>query len=187
MHIRTTQNRADMGAAMLVVYAKQLHQEDEDARTNMIDLLADLMHCAKAEEFEFGHAILTAKMHFDAEVHETNDDPAEAPDQPPLFPCPCTECVYLRKLNQPTHHGNQPLYGCETCGCTDIESSTWVNMNTREEIGGDAPTDSIFCPQCEADCTAHEVPASKSYVPPPAHGDDIPLPAADPIEAARHK
>lgn len=39
-------------------------------------------------------------------------------------------------------------YACPVCGCTDVETQTWVKTNTNE------PTDCVdneeyFCPRCE--------------------------------------
>ena len=39
-------------------------------------------------------------------------------------------------------------YACADCGCTDVEVSAWVNVNTSIDTGDDGPTDQTYCPQC---------------------------------------
>jgi len=41
---------------------------DDDARTNLIDLLADAMHWCRAKSVSFHHALLTAEQHLAAET-----------------------------------------------------------------------------------------------------------------------
>ena len=38
---------------------------------------------------------------------------------------------------------------CPECGCTDVECTAWVCVNSDEVSCGDAPSDNAWCPQCE--------------------------------------
>ena len=41
------------------------------------------------------------------------------------------------------------LYACPECGCTDVEVTAWINVNTSEISGSDGPLETAWCPQCE--------------------------------------
>ena len=41
------------------------------------------------------------------------------------------------------------LYACPECGCTDIETSAWIHVNTGTNTEGEGPSSYDFCPQCE--------------------------------------
>lgn len=40
-------------------------------------------------------------------------------------------------------------YACPECGCTDVECTAWISVNSEQVSSGDAPTDNAWCPQCE--------------------------------------
>jgi hypothetical protein len=40
-------------------------------------------------------------------------------------------------------------YCCPECGCTDIQQSAWVYVNTNTPTDDEGPTDGFFCPICE--------------------------------------
>jgi hypothetical protein len=48
---------------------------------------------------------------------------------------------------------------CEVCYCPQLQATSWYEMNTGEDTGGDPPRDDVYCPNCETDtCSieAHE-------------------------------
>ncbi len=45
--------------------------------------------------------------------------------------------------------GGEKLFACHVCGCTDVETLDWVDVNTGKLTGGD-PCGENFCPQCDA-------------------------------------
>jgi hypothetical protein len=40
---------------------------------------------------------------------------------------------------------------CDECGCTDIQATAWIHLNTGAVLSDDGPTDQIWCPQCDAE------------------------------------
>jgi hypothetical protein len=40
------------------------------------------------------------------------------------------------------------LWACDYCGCTDVEESAWISMNTGKCTGDEGPTDQNWCPEC---------------------------------------
>lgn len=71
------EERANDGEEAIKYFAKRVHQEDEDLKTNMTDLLADLMHLADFEDINFEEIFHTAKDHFDTEKAEEGEEENE--------------------------------------------------------------------------------------------------------------
>jgi hypothetical protein len=60
---------------------------------------------------------------------------------------------------------NGPYYGCEACGCTDIEYQCWVELNTGKPTD-DCGSLNVWCPQCDdAESRSVEVDRLKPYDP----------------------
>jgi hypothetical protein len=68
----------------------------------------------------------------------------------------------ISKKFPPFDPGAKPrkIYECAECGCTEIQSTAWIVMNTGEDAGGDAPTEQVWCPDCNADSEAIESDAA---------------------------
>lgn len=41
------------------------------------------------------------------------------------------------------------LFACPDCGCTDIQTSAWVEVNGCSVVNDEGPLDTVYCPQCE--------------------------------------
>ena len=50
-----------------------------------------------------------------------------------------------------TQEPSPPFYACPDCGCTDIETSAWVSVNTNKPTNDEGPTDEVYCPQCDSE------------------------------------
>ena len=48
-----------------------------------------------------------------------------------------------------------PFYACPDCGCTDVETSAWINVNTGQPTNDEGPLDAVFCPQCDQEVGKH--------------------------------
>lgn len=44
-----------------------------------------------------------------------------------------------------------PLMACPECGCTDVQTSAWIEVNGESVVNDEGPLDTVFCPQCEHD------------------------------------
>lgn len=59
------------------------------------------------------------------------------------------------------HNGCIQLWACQVCGCTDVQETAWISMNTGEPDGGEGPLEQHWCPECcdhtEVDRTATEL------------------------------
>ena len=42
---------------------------------------------------------------------------------------------------------------CGACGSDQIQSTAWVVHNTGEIVQSEGPTDDVWCPDCDAECT----------------------------------
>lgn len=60
----TNADRVEWGEAAI---ATEIAQTGTDRETALVDLLADLMHWARAENQSFDDALSTARMHFEEE------------------------------------------------------------------------------------------------------------------------
>lgn len=49
-----------------------------------------------------------------------------------------------------------PRLLCSECGCEDIQATAWIHANTGEVLNDDGPTDQLWCPECEEDCSSIE-------------------------------
>lgn len=58
---------------------------------------------------------------------------------------PISEITHFEEFN------GTALYACKVCGCTDVECSAWITVNTEELSSSDGPVDNCWCPQCEHD------------------------------------
>ena len=38
---------------------------------------------------------------------------------------------------------------CAECGCTEVQETAWIYMNTGKNSGDDAPHDNHYCPDCD--------------------------------------
>ena len=53
---------------------------------------------------------------------------------------------------------NPPVYfACPECGCTDVQETAWVEINSGKVMDDEGPTEQAFCPQCEAGGFANEM------------------------------
>jgi hypothetical protein len=57
---------------------------------------------------------------------------------------------------QPRQETKLPLLRCSACGSDDIQATAWIHANTGEVINDDGPTDQLWCPDCESDCSTIE-------------------------------
>ena len=39
-------------------------------------------------------------------------------------------------------------WACDKCGCTDVQETAWIHMNTGENTGDEGPLNRHWCPQC---------------------------------------
>lgn len=46
------------------------------------------------------------------------------------------------------------LYCCPDCGCTDIQETAWIYVNSGECTQDEGPLEELYCPQCEQDTGA---------------------------------
>ena len=85
--------------------------------------------------------------------------------QIPMEENPCSPSHWAwawRDAENATQDPNgEKLWACQECGCTDVQEPAWIEMNTGELTGDEAPTDRHYCPQCgdgeaEVDQTADE-------------------------------
>ena len=57
----------------------------------------------------------------------------------------------LRQSGSDGSAGQGPLQACPDCGCTDIQTSAWVEVNGCSVINDEGPLDTVWCPQCDND------------------------------------
>ena len=57
---------------------------------------------------------------------------------------------------QPRQKEKFPRFLCGECGSADIQSTAWTVVNTGEVVNDDGPTDQIWCPDCEQECSTLE-------------------------------
>ena len=80
------------------------------------------------------------------------------------------QSIYCRDCGLDELHGkwvwrerSGVLWGCEECGCTDIEHQSWVDANTGE-VTDDCGSRDVWCPQCEcSEARCEEVERLKPY------------------------
>ena len=63
-------------AVRAVTALKQYMDADFDEPTNIIDLLADLMHYAAQQDIDFDQCLETAEIHFNTETEEEDNPQA---------------------------------------------------------------------------------------------------------------
>ena len=51
---------------------------------------------------------------------------------------------------------NSRRFLCGECGSADIQATAWIHVNTGEVVNDEGPTDQLWCPDCEADCSTLE-------------------------------
>lgn len=57
---------------------------------------------------------------------------------------------------QPPQGSASARFMCGECGSTDIQGTAWVTVNSGEVVEDDGPTDQIWCPECDHDCSTVE-------------------------------
>jgi hypothetical protein len=43
----------------------------------------------------------------------------------------------------------EEIYVCKECGSEDVEETAWVKVNGKKVVGGDGPSDEVWCPICQ--------------------------------------
>ena len=80
MEEETNQKRAERGEAVIKTYDLLIDQFGEVDETLVSDVLADMMHCCKANEIDIEGTVERAFIHFHEEVWEEEQDKQRGDD-----------------------------------------------------------------------------------------------------------
>jgi hypothetical protein len=80
MEKETNQKRAERGEAVIKTYDLLIDQFGEVDETIVSDVLADMMHCCKANKIDIEGAVERAFRHFQEEVWEEEQDKQRGDD-----------------------------------------------------------------------------------------------------------
>jgi hypothetical protein len=57
----------------------------------------------------------------------------------------------IYKLRTGKSRQQEKYFACQECGCTDVQMTAWLDVNSDIANQDEPPTDQSFCPQCEQD------------------------------------